>query len=170
MNYPFANNGSNRKIDPCRRRGGEIKPDGSPNSNDRVEIGPTDLAFNEWEELGISIPNLSNMREFRLERIKAELIKRDLAGVVLFDPLNIRYATDSTNMQVWITHNYGRACFVAATGYMVLFDFHNCEHLSAHLPLVKEVRGGASFFYFETAYQTDHHAQKFAKVIQDLNG
>jgi len=168
MNYPFANNGSNRKIDPCRRRGGEIKPDGSPNSNDRVEIGPTDLAFNEWEELGISIPNLTNMREFRLERIKAELIKRDLAGVVLFDPLNIRYATDSTNMQVWITHNYGRACFVAATGYMVLFDFHNCEHLSAHLPLVKEVRGGASFFYFETAYQTDHHAQKFAKVIQDL--
>jgi len=30
------------------------------------------------------------------------------------------------------------------------FDFHNCEHLSAHF----ELRGGASFFYFETGDQT----------------
>ena len=34
---------SNRKIDPSRRRATALKPDGSPNDNDRVEIGPTQL-------------------------------------------------------------------------------------------------------------------------------
>ena len=90
------------------------------------------------------------------------------AHTLLFDPLNIRYATDTTNMQLWIAHNAARACFVPPTGKVILFDFHNCEHLSAHLPLVGEVRGGASFFYFETGNRTDEHAAAFAGQITDL--
>ncbi len=150
------------------RYSGSTKPDGSENDNDRVEIGPTDLAFNEWRELGLTTPNLTRMREYRLQRIVDELNKRDLAGVLLFDPLNIRYASDSTNMQLWITHNSARACFVAASGHMILWDFHNCEHLSAHLPLVKELRGGASFFYFETGNKTTEHANRFAADMQSI--
>lgn len=165
---PLSISSSNRKIDPSRRRGGQFKPDGSKNDNDRVEIGPTDLAFDEWEELGLTPPNLTRMREYRLKRIVNELQKRDLAGVLLFDPLNIRYATDSTNMQVWVTHNHARACFVSARGYVILWDFHNSEHLSAHLPLVKEVRSGASFFYFETGNKTQQHAKHFAAEIQSI--
>ena len=34
-----------RKIDPTQ---GATLADGSPNNNDRVEIGPTQLAFAEW--------------------------------------------------------------------------------------------------------------------------
>ncbi|MFT5261045.1 MAG: Xaa-Pro aminopeptidase, partial [Gammaproteobacteria bacterium] len=168
MNYPFNFTPSNKKIDPTRRRGGHVKPDGSPNDNDRVEIGPTDLAINEWEALGLTLPNLSTMREFRLERIVKELNKRDLAGALLFDPLNIRYATDSTNMQLWITHNHGRACYVAASGHITLWDFHSCEHLSAHLPLVKELRHGASFFYFESGDRLEEHAGLFADELQSV--
>lgn len=157
---------SNRKIDPTRRRA--FKPDGSLDDNDRVEIGPTSLAFEEWKALGLTTPNLTRMREYRLQRIVNELQKRDLAGVLLFDPLNIRYATDSTNMQVWIMHNHARACFVAASGHMVLWDFHGGDHLSAHLPLVKELRHGASFFYFETGDLTGQHAARFAGEIESL--
>lgn len=160
--------GSNRKIDPTRRQHLPLKPDGSIDDNDRVEIGPTALAFEEWEALGLTPPNLQRMRGYRLERIVQQLQKNDLAGVLLFDPLNIRYATDSTNMQLWITHNHARACFVSADGYIILWDFHNCEHLSAHLPLVKEVRGGASFFYFETGDRTGEHAKHFVKEIADI--
>jgi Xaa-Pro aminopeptidase len=159
---------SNRKIDPSRRRVSQFKPDGSLNDNDRVEIGPTALAFQEWEALGLTAPNLPRMREYRLQRIVDELQKRDLAGVLLFDPLNIRYATDTTNMQVWIMHNHARACFVAASGHMVLWDFHGGDHLSAHLPLVKELRHGASFFYFETGEHTQAHAKRFASEVQAL--
>ena len=40
MTEPYAQ--TRRKIDPAR---GDRLADGSPNDNDRVEIGPTQLAF-----------------------------------------------------------------------------------------------------------------------------
>lgn len=165
---PFSISHSNRKIDPSRRRATGLKPDGSPNDNDRVEIGPTALAFSEWQALGLDIPQLDSIREFRLERICAELRKREYGGILLFDPLNIRYATDSTNMQLWTTHNPARACFVSADGYIVLWEFHSCEHMSAHLPLVKEVRGDAGFFYFLSGDRAEEHAGRFAQSVDEV--
>ena len=134
---PYSIDPAQRKIDPSRNPDALLKPDGSPNDNDRVEIGPTDLAFAEWEALGLEMPHLDTMREFRLKRLVDQLQAHDYGGIVLYDPLNIRYATDTTNMQLWITHNPARACFVGADGHIALFDFHSCEHLAAHLPLVK---------------------------------
>ncbi len=157
---------SNRKIDPTRRR--PLKPDGTPDDSDRVEIGPTGLAFAAWARAGLQSPNLEAMRLYRVERIVAELRRRDYAGLLCFDPLNIRYVTDSTNMQLWIMHNPARACFVSADGYVVLWDYANCGHLSAHLPLVREMRSGASFFYFVTGDRTEERAERFATEIDDL--
>ena len=165
---PYSIDSSKRKIDPSRKPATSLKADGSPDDNDRVEIGPTALAFAEWEAAGLEIPHLDSMREFRLQRLCAELRKNDYGGILLFDPLNIRYATDTTNMQLWITHNPARACFVSAEGYMVLWDFHSCDHLSAHLPLVKELRSGASFFYFESADRGEEHAANFAQSVDEL--
>ena len=158
--------GSNRKIDPSRRA--HLKADGTPDINDRVEIGPTALAFSEWAAAGLTLPDMPSLRDYRLARLQQQIQKQDCAGLLLFDPLNIRYATDTTNMQLWTTHNAARACFVPPSGKVILFDFHNCEHLSAHLPLIAEVRGGASFFYFETGNRTDEHAAAFISQITDL--
>ncbi|MCH7302112.1 M24 family metallopeptidase, partial [Pseudomonas capeferrum] len=168
MSSPFSITADARRIDPARRRATALKADGSVDDNDRSEIGPTPLAFAEWEQLGLQPPHLPTMREYRLARIRAQLVERDLAGVLLFDPLNIRYATDTTNMQLWTTHNPARACFVAASGHVVLWDFHGCDHLSAHLPLVTELRSGASFFYFETGDRTEEHARRFAAQVDEL--
>lgn len=162
--------GSNRKIDPYRRRvtNASLLPDGTPNDSDRIEIGPTDLAFEEWRARGLSVPDIPLLREYRLSRLVGETRQRELGGLLMFDPLNIRYATDSTNMQLWVTHNPCRACLVTADGYMVLWDFHAGEHLSAHLPLVREVRHGASFFYFETGERSAEIAASFARQVDDL--
>ena len=156
------------KIHPGKRLSSAIKPDGTPDDNDRVEIGPTDLAFDEWAGRGITAPNLERMRQTRLHRLVGELCKRDLAGLLVFDPLNIRYATDSSNMQLWTTHNPARAAFISAGGYIVLWDFHGCEHLSSFLPLVREVRHGAGMFYFEAGDREQELATKFAAQIDDL--
>ncbi|MEM1200635.1 MAG: aminopeptidase P family protein, partial [Pseudomonadota bacterium] len=88
----------NPKIDPTRRR-----PDNTPDDNDRVEIGPTPLAYAEWAEAGLECPDLQEMRRFRWQRLVEHIVERDWAGVLLFDPLNIRYATDTTHMQLWNT-------------------------------------------------------------------
>lgn len=156
---------SNPKINPAKG----VKPDGSPDDNDRVETGPTDLAFDEWAKLGLTAPNLERMRSTRLKRLCVELQKRDYAGALLFDPLNIRYATDSSNMQLWTTHNPSRAAFISAAGHVVLWDFHGCEHLSNYLPLINEVRhGAAGFFYFAVGDQEAQKAAEFAKQVDDL--
>ena len=161
---------SNRKIDPTRRQASQFgtKPDGSPADPNRAEIGPTDVAFREWADRGLTPPNLERMRQTRLDNIVRELQARDLAGVVLFDPLNIRYATDSTNMQLWTAHNPARAAFVSADGYMVLWDFHGCEFMSEHLTLIQERRSGAGFFYFVAGDQEAKIADDFVKQIDDL--
>jgi Xaa-Pro aminopeptidase len=168
MTSPFSIPAQSRRIDPSRQRAAALKADGSVDDNDRTEIGPTPLAFAEWASLGLQAPHLPSMREYRLQRLREQLIARDLGGILLFDPLNIRYATDTTNMQLWTTHNPARACFVAASGHVVLWDFHGCDHLSAHLPLVSELRSGASFFYFETGDRTEEHAKRFCAQVDEL--
>lgn len=154
-----------RKIDPAR---GARLGDGSPNDNDRVEIGPTPLAFAEWAAAGLALPDLARMREFRWRRLVAELVARDIGGLLLFDPLNIRYATDSTNMQLWNSHNPFRAAFLGCDGHMVLFDYRQAPFLSAFNPLVREVRSGASFFYNVCGEGTERDARSFAGQVAEL--
>lgn len=160
------------KIDPSRRPGSVdglgTRPDGSPDNPDRVEIGPTALAFAEWAQAGITAPNLERMRQTRLDRTVAELHKRDLGAVLLFDPLNIRYASDTSNMQLWVAHNPSRALLVCADGYMALWDFHGCDHLSSYLPLVREVRHGAGFFYFMVGDKEHEMAREFAAGLDEV--
>ena len=154
-----------RKIDPTK---GLHLPDGTLNDSDRIEIGPTPLAYAEWEAAGLVLPDLPAMRRYRLDRIVKMLTARALAGVLVFDPLNIRYATDSTSMQLWNTHNPFRACLVTADGHMVLWDYKNSPFLADHNPLVRETRSGASMFYFTNGDKGAEAAAGFAGQILDL--
>jgi Xaa-Pro aminopeptidase len=151
-----------RKIDPTRHR-----PDGTPLDNDRVETGPTPLAFAEWAEAGLPAPDIAAMRAHRLARIVRMLNARDYAGILMFDPLNIRYATDCPNMQLWNAHNPYRACLVTPDGHMILWDFKGCGNLlTAFNPLVRETRPGtSSFFYFSNGDATRARAVTFAAEV-----
>lgn len=132
------------------------------------ELGPGELVLSEWAALGLELPDLAVMRQFRLERIRQKLRELDYAGIVLYDPLNVRYATDSTNMQLWTSHNTVRYCFVATEGPVVLFDFHGCGHLSIHLDLVSEVRPGKAWYYFGAGNRCAEIADSWAAEIADL--
>ena len=162
MNVSYSDR---RKIDPTR---GATLADGSANDADRVEIGPTPLAVAEWYAAGLTPPDLPAMRRFRWERLTAALVARDLGGLLLFDPLNIRYATDTTNMQLWNSHNPFRAVLLTADGHMVLFDYKQAPFLSSFNPLVAEVRSGASFFYNVCGDGTRSDAQSFAGQVDEV--
>ncbi|THH39180.1 aminopeptidase P family protein [Aliishimia ponticola] len=154
-----------RKIDPTR---GATLGDGTPNDANRVEIGPTQLAFREWAAAGLALPDLAALRRYRWERLVQHIVARGYGGLLLFDPLNIRYATDSTNMQLWNTHNPFRATLVCADGHMVMWDYKNSPFLSEFNPLVKERRSGASMFYFSCGDQTAAAAQAFAGEVAEV--
>lgn len=154
-----------RKIDPSM---GDVLGDGSPNDNNRIEIGPTQLAFAEWAAAGLVLPNLAKMREYRWQRLTQHIVDRDYGGLLVFDPLNIRYATDSTNMQLWNTHNPFRAVLICADGYMVIWDYKNSPFLSTFNPLVKEQRSGADLFYFDRGDKVDVAADAFSIEVRDL--
>ena len=130
-------------------------------------IGYGALAEGEWAALGLDAPDMAKARRYRLTRIRAELAKRDLAGIVVYDPLNVRYATDSTDMQLWCTHNAVRYAFVATDGPVILWDFHNCEHLSWHLDCVDEIRHGTAWHYYEAGEHGPERARRWAAEIAD---
>lgn len=154
-----------RKIDPSR---GAVTGDNTPNDQDRIEIGPTRLAYAEWAAAGLELPDLQAMRRYRWGRLTEAIVARGYGGLLLFDPLNIRYATDSTNMQLWNTHNPFRAVLLCADGYMVIWDYKNAPFLSQFNPLVREVRSGADLFYFDRGDKIDIAADAFSNEVRLL--
>jgi Xaa-Pro aminopeptidase len=145
-----------------------ILGDKTPNNKDRVEIGPTKLAYDEWRQSGLALPNLPRMREYRWKRLTDHIVQRGYGGLLLFDPLNIRYATDSTNMQLWNTHNPFRAVLLCSDGYMVIWDYKNSPFLSEFNLLIKEQRSGADLFYFDRGDKIDIAADKFSNEVRAL--
>ena len=154
-----------RKIDP---RQGAMLGDNTPNDGGRIEIGPTALAFAEWAAAGLALPDLQAMRRYRWERMTRHVVARGYAGVLMFDPMNIRYATDSTNMQLWNMHNPFRAVLLCADGYMVIWDYKNSPFLTSYNPLVREQRAGADLFYFDRGDGVGLAAQGFAAEVRAL--
>ena len=108
------------------------------------------------------------MREYRWKRLTDHIVQRGYGGLLMFDPLNIRYATDSTNMQLWNTHNPFRAVLLCSDGYMVIWDYKNSPFLSEFNPLVKEQRSGADLFYFDRGDKIDIAADKFSNEVRTL--
>jgi Xaa-Pro aminopeptidase len=80
----------------------------------------------------------SDIQTYRREQIKRRLAEADCAAIVLFDPVNIRYATGTRNMQVWTMHNICRYAVIFASGDTVLFELSSSAHLSR--ALVADIR------------------------------
>jgi Xaa-Pro aminopeptidase len=107
------------------------------------------------------------MRKERLARLRRELAKRDYAGALLSDPINIRYATGARNMAVWTMHAPGRYAFVPTDGPVVLFEFGSSIHLSKNLESVDELRQSVSWFYFMAGPRV---AEKTSRWASDVIG
>src|ERR1700758_987867 len=108
------------------------------------------------------------LRAYRKRRVVEALQREDLAGIVLFNAINIRYACDARNMQVYGLHNPCRYLFLAADGHAVLFDFRNCEHLSKHLETIDEIRPAKPFYYMAVGPQCREAAQNWAAELAEL--
>ena len=107
------------------------------------------------------------IRAYRAERIRQELRRRDLEAVLVLDPINLRYATGTRNMQVWTMHNVVRYALVLAHGPTVLFDLAGSRHLSATLESVSDIRASIAFDYMLVAVNAEEMAQRWAAQIHE---
>ena len=119
--------------------------------------------------------DLDEVRLYRLGRVREALAARDLAGILLYDPVNIRYATDASNMQIWCAHNEARYLYVPTEGPVRLFEFSGCQDmLTAGLPTIDEARPATSVLYFIAGQRQPVEAKAWAdeldSVIRENNG
>ncbi|SAL83488.1 putative peptidase [Caballeronia arvi] len=113
-------------------------------------------------------PEAVRIRQHRIERLRAELRKRDYAAGLFCDPVNIRYATGSRNMQVWCQRNPARYVFVATDGPTIMFEFSGCEHLTHGLETIQETRVATGWFYFTAGPRVSERVARWARELSDL--
>ncbi len=113
--------------------------------------------------------DFDKLRSYRLDRVKKELEKNNLEACVLFDPVNIRYALDTTNMSVYNMHNLTRYCFIPINGPIILYEYFNCEKLSSHLNLINEIRPAITWDYFSNGDQAGAQLEKWINEVKDLS-
>ena len=76
-----------------------------------------------------------------------QVVAHDCAAILLYDPINIRYALDVSNMQVWTAHSPIHSALVFADGHAIDFEYRSTAHLAEGLETVDEVRPALAWFY-----------------------
>ena len=110
----------------------------------------------------------AEIRRFRLQSIRSLAARHDLSAVLLFDPINIRYANGSRNMQVWTMHNFCRYALILTSGPSIMFELPTGMHLLNDLETIDEVQPAWSTDYFVTGERTSEIVAHWAKQIDDL--
>ncbi|RQR55234.1 aminopeptidase P family protein [Burkholderia sp. Bp9125] len=113
---------------------------------------------------------LPDVRAYRLARVRRQLHENDCAAILLYDPVNIRYATDTSNMQVWTGRNPSRYVMVFADGRIVAWEFHGCAHLWHGLNLDLEMRGAVGWTFFSAGADAARRVDAWAAEIVDVLG
>ena len=116
----------------------------------------------------VSTQTLQEARRYRIGRLREQLRIHDCAGLLLYDPVNIRYAFDITNMQVWTAHNAVRYALILNEGPAVMFEFKGCEHLCNDRPAIDQVRNAVSWIYMSAGDRAEERVQRWAAEIADL--
>ena len=84
---------------------------------------------------------------FRRDRLRSQMVDHGVDACLLFDPINVRYATGARNMQVFHQRNPSRYLFLPVEGPVVLFEFAGAHHLATDLSTIDEVRPATTASY-----------------------
>ncbi len=112
--------------------------------------------------------DLAKMRRYKLARVRDQLRKHGCDAGILFDPVNIRYATGSRNMQVYSQHAPDRYLFVPAEGPVVLFDSYALKSNAYPSDIVDELRPACAWHYEVAAHRGAEIARKWADEMEAL--
>lgn len=136
-----------------------------PNPIVTAKITRTDLA-------GMTPASIDRerLRAYRYARVQQLLRENDCSAILLNDPVNIRYATDTRNMSVWLLHNPGRYCLVPAEGRAVLFDYpnKNCLAIPPGIPEIGDHRLATVYGFQYVAEHAEWVCRQWAAEIRSV--
>ena len=104
---------------------------------------------------------------YRLGRLRAEAARHDCVAVLLYDPVNIYYALDVSNMNVWMFHNSSHYALIFTDGPTFDFAYKDSAHIAAGAPLVDESRVATNYIYLYGG-DVEDRAARWAGEIHDL--
>jgi len=114
------------------------------------------------------------VRAWRQGRVRAEMAARGIDAVILSDPVNIRYATGTRNMQIFSSRNTPSRYLVMTADRAILFEFTGCEHLAAGFETVDEVRPALTASFVAAgpgiARRERVWAREMAALLRELTG
>ncbi|MEQ9332322.1 Xaa-Pro peptidase family protein [Thalassobaculum sp.] len=113
---------------------------------------------------GVAIDEAAVTRA-RLARLRAEMAARDLDAVVLLDPVNLRFATGTRNMQIFTARNPARYALVPVEGPVTVYEFHGAGHLAAAGPVVDRVCEATTVSYVAAGDHRDDKARAWAREL-----
>lgn len=112
--------------------------------------------------------DLKAVRLYRLGRVRAEMAKRGIGAVILSDPINIRYATGTRNMQIFSMRNAPSRYLLLTADRSILFEFTGCLHLVDGYETVDEVRPAKTASFVAAGPHIAEREREWAREIGDL--
>jgi len=111
--------------------------------------------------------DLNALRFYRLAQIRKQMKQHGMAAMILSDPVNIRYATDSRNMQIFSSRNTPSRYLLITDHKTILFEFTGCFHLAKHLKTIDEIRPAITASFVASGPKINNREQAWATNIAD---
>ncbi len=118
--------------------------------------------------------DLVAVRTYRQERVRQKMAEYGVDAVILSDPVNIRYATGTRNMQIFSMRNAPSRYLLLTQNRSILFEFTGCLHLGEGYETVDEVRPSKTASFVAAgphiAERERAWAVEMADTIHELTG
>ncbi|KAE8423086.1 Creatinase/aminopeptidase [Aspergillus pseudocaelatus] len=132
---------------------------------ERADLSNIALLDRAPESEGI---DLSALRLYRLNRIRSQMTRYGIGALILSDPVNIRYATGSRNMQVFSMRNAPSRYLLLTQDRSVLFEFTGCLHLGQGYETIDEVRPSRTASFVAAGPNIEEREILWANEMGDL--
>jgi len=112
--------------------------------------------------------DLTAVRLYRRQRVRDMMRQYGVDAVILSDPINIRYATGTRNMQVFSQRNAPARYLLLTQDRSILFEFTGCHHLANGFETVDEVRSASTASFVAAGPEIADREQRWVAEMADL--
>ena len=107
-------------------------------------------------------------RTYRLKRMREQVVAHDCAAFLMYSPINIRYAFDYANMQIWSTREHSRYAMLFGEGPAIMHEYKGAEHMIKGGAGVDIVKPATTWLYMISDSEVGARAKRWAQEIADL--